>query len=804
MEQPWETNADWIWLPDYDDTRNPGKFALFRREFVLPDHEKSVTVHVSADSRYRLFLNGHSLSVGPCKGTPLHWNYETVDATPWLRKGVNVLATRVLRYSPKHFGNTNIMRTAHPGFILLASGQNFSVATDEQWRCLEDKSISLIGDSPLDEWLCVYQSADGPSRQFGWKMPGLDDSSWTQAKPMRNPFPEKQISIMPWCLFEREIPPLPEIPTRFKQVLKVNKLADSASTTEVTEAWNGLLQSRQPVTIPAHTEIEIDIAASEYSSGYLQFSFSGGAGAKVQHLSAESYELAERKPGVWEFNKGDRMDFKNGYLNGQWDSYVVAGRESEDYEPFWFRVFRLVRVNVKAQGQPLVITDFSYRENTYPLEIKSKFKSPTSPLFTSFWDISIRTLKNCMHETYEDCPFWEQSQFPFDTRTHMLLTYPISDDDRLIRKGLHDFHSSLRPDGLIAMHYPADSNVVLPAFSLFFPLMVNDHIFYKGDVALTKKYFPTVDAILGHYDRNITADGLVGQFSRRCWSFVDWVGAWTFGTPPAARVGPGTYFSLAYAVALQSAASIAEYIGRPAVAGEYLERKAAVLAAVNKHCFDGVWYYDGPISNMSSPPVEWRSQHCQVYAILAEAIKGAEAKALMHRTLEEKTLPRVSLAQAFYLFRALEKADAYHLAGTLWGPWKKMIAQNLDTWPEEEDSPRSECHAWSAGPLYELVAVVIGVKPGSRGYGTINISPRPELLREVDASVTTPSGAVRVHWAPDSQAAGDTTERARLIIEGTASTTINLTLRQPQGTETVIFEGRYEGNMDYQKQAPGE
>lgn len=271
----------------------------------------------------------------------------------------------------------------------------------------------------------------------------------------------------------------------------------------------------------------------------------------------------------------------------------------------------------------------------------------------------------------------------------MLLTYLISEDDRLIRKAMHDFHTSLRPDGLISMHYPAQSNVVLPAFSLFFPLMVYDHILYGGDQAVAKMYFPTVDTILNYYDRQITASGLVGQFSPGYWSYVDWVDGWSFGTPPAARFGPGTYFRLVYAVSLRVSAKIAEYIAQRSTASEYLERQRAVIAAVNTHCFDGTWYYDGLITDKSNPPPHWRSQHCQVYAIIAGALSDTEAERLMRRTLQDKTLPRMSLAQSFYLLSALEITNLYDLVEPLWEPCKNVISQNLDTWPEEEINPRT-------------------------------------------------------------------------------------------------------------------
>src|SRR3954465_13098101 len=93
-------DAHWIWVPGYDDTVDPGQFVLFRKTFSLQDIPQDETLlHVSADTRYRLYLNGKRLSFGPCKSYLARWYYETVNITPFLRAGGNVLSAKVLRFS---------------------------------------------------------------------------------------------------------------------------------------------------------------------------------------------------------------------------------------------------------------------------------------------------------------------------------------------------------------------------------------------------------------------------------------------------------------------------------------------------------------------------------------------------------------------------------------------------------------------------------------------------------------------------------------------------------------------------------
>lgn len=120
MASNWTQSAQWIWLPGYHEKENhPGRYFLFRKSFQWSAtlNIDSLPVHVSADSRYRLFINGQRLSFGPCKSYMERWHYETVDLLPYLVEGENVLSARVLRYSCITAGSSSIFSTELPGFL---------------------------------------------------------------------------------------------------------------------------------------------------------------------------------------------------------------------------------------------------------------------------------------------------------------------------------------------------------------------------------------------------------------------------------------------------------------------------------------------------------------------------------------------------------------------------------------------------------------------------------------------------------------------------------------------------------------
>ena len=163
---------------------------------------------------------------------------------------------------------------------------------------------------------------------------------------------------------------------------------------------------------------------------------------------------------------------------------------------------------MKTYEEPLVLRNFTYTETGYPLNVQTKADA-SDERFKKIWEISERTLRCCMHETYEDCPFYEQLQYAMDTRAQILYTYAISADDRLARKCMEDFRRSQRYDGLLNCAAPRYDASVIPGFSIYYILMLYDHMMYFGDKELLENHMPTVEGILQFFHRNRNSKGYV-------------------------------------------------------------------------------------------------------------------------------------------------------------------------------------------------------------------------------------------------------------------------------------------------------
>lgn len=750
--------SNWIWTPEWihEDKKSP-RIVYFRRVIEVAEIPESVYLNISADTRYKLYVNGFLVEIGPSKGDREVWFYDRVDLAPYLKAGKNILGVQVLRYPmEREQGNHSMFRTEIPGLYMSPDdGANepfLSVlAAGPAWKCHIDRTTLFPAEEEGFAPLLIHEETFGNEEIFGWLREDFDDSEWAYAFPYPNAKMSRAVS--PANLNPRTIPFMYRKKRHFSSLIE-------GSSEGIEGRWEMLLAGRESIVIPAQSEVRIVLNAGEEMTGYLRLTFGEGRGALVSLLESEAYVQKEKSPTAGTPIKKNRMDTVTGHLEGYRDIYHVGGLGSSEkpeiFEPFWFRTFRFIELTVRTEEEPLEIFSLDYEETGYPLKVMTHVET-SDPSLKSIWELSERTLRRCMHETYEDCPFYEQLQYTMDTRSQILYTYAVSADDRLARKAIDDFARAQRSNGLLNCSYPNMNPNVIPGFSIFYILMVYDHMMYFGDKALVRRYMPAVDRILAYFDRHLTPDGLVEKvggvnLTARYWSFIDWAVEWnpTTGMPPAGLKGPITMESLLYVYGLQHAAHLAEYIGRMDTASEYRERAMQVQKAIRRLCrqADGL-LTDGPCALLmenGNVPALHSSQQVQVFGVLTGTLDVESGRRNLIKVVEEKGHPQCTVAMRFYLFRALEKTSLYEQTNSLWDAWRNMIYDGCTTCIESEDYARSECHAWGALALYELPSAILGVRPAAPGYEKIQVSPHTEFLDWAEGTVKTPAGDVRVSW----------------------------------------------------------
>lgn len=745
-------NSNWIWIDDWKEESKP-VMVLFRKEVFIDNNIISAQVKISADSRYKLYINNRFVQFGPSKGDQQVWYFDQIDLLPYLKKGKNVIAVQVLRYPMKpSIGNQSIVGTFWPGLFFTADiedekGHVYDISADETWKCNIDDSINIGAESKGFSPLCIYEQVKHTGNSWKWTEEEYDTSDWNHAKLYLKS--DMRDAISPANLKVRTIPFL------FRKNRKIERVIKIESSLYNENIWEDMLLRNKPIVIPANTEEIVELDAGEEMIGYLRLLFKGGKGAQIFIQQAESYVLNEKSQ-IGQSLKCDRTDVLHGHLEGNTDSCLVAGNGTdsnpEKYEPFWYRTFRFIRMRIVTDQEPLTILSFDYEETGYPLNIQSHVTT-TDVSLEKIWDISARTLQRCMLETYVDCPFYEQLQYIMDTRAQILYTYASAADDRLARKAMDDFKRAQRYDGLMYSAYPNTRPNIIPGFSIFYIMMIHDHMMYFGDKELVKFYMPNVMNILNFYERSIDERGLVGKVGGlfrkdKCWSFIDWVPKWSVGVPTAAEKGPITMESLLYIKGLQCAEELAQFLGWAEQAAEYHSTGENVKTAVQRYCTGS----NGMIQD--GPGVEEYSQHCQVFAILTETIDQKSGKKNLEETiLYKEQYAQCTISMALYLFEALRRTGLYAYTDDYWNIWRTMIHHQLTTCAESnpDEFARSDCHAWGALALYELPAVTLGVRPVKPGFAEVCIQPEPGYMTEAEGEVITPKGFVKVHWKKNEE-----------------------------------------------------
>ena len=722
---PFNYTVCWIWsqegiLGPRPDGEGPFRTRLFRRTFDAPAGAR-LTVHVSADTQYRLWCNGQEASYGPAKGDVDHQFYETVDLSGLLKPGKNVLAAQVVYYGDVWGGGKTggpySRMPACPGLVLWgvltdAAGKEIEpLHSDEKWRVWIDRSC-IHHDSTLEAlWLGATEVLHCDRFPWGFQEAAFDDSSWSPALPTAAAVTPAHCfyAVSPHRLVPRMIAPL-EVsqPQPFEEVF-------AGGTDAQRAAFRSMLQGSGDVTLPAGAAATFLLRVPALTTGFPMLRFSGGAGSTIRLRYAES---------LWQSDgtKANRND-PAGEVRGYCDALHPDGPE-HTYQPFCWRTFRVLAVEVEVADRPLKLHSLQYKFTAYPFEDLAKFESSDAS-HAGIWDICWRTARLCAHETYEDCPYYEQLQYGGDTQVQAMISYCVPGDASLAKQWLYQYDWSRTSDGLTRSRYPSRVPQVIPFWSLHWVMGIRDYWQHTGDRQAVRDLLPGVQAVLDYFDRRVTDQGIVGKMTG--WQCADWCPQWTRdidgnGVPPGTLAGQSAFVSLITAVTLDQAAELAESAGRDGA--ELRDRSARLKSAVHKLFYDpkrGL-YRDTPDGDIASA-------YTNVWAILADM--PCDLPALAEKIISDRTLCQLTMFSGYFAYRALVKAGRYDLAPQLLKPWPAMLEWGLTTCPEipSLSHTRSDCHAWSAGPLVEFCREILGVQPAEPGYAAIRIAPQPAGLR---------------------------------------------------------------------------
>ena len=646
------------------------------------EKDEEYTVNIYTSGRYTLFVNNEYICEGPCKNHQFVRYFDTVKTNAF-KKGKNEIRIRIMHINDG-FNYTTVFQRPLPEAVFEAKSPTNTIVTDESWLARRDNTVTLNFDS----------------RRYVPPFERIDfNQDYTEYPVCTNSMFYKD--------FHTDVETFYGHPTG--EILEPRPIPmifpDEDISFKVVKSGDNF--------------IELD--AGIYTTAKVSFDFNAPVDAKITY--AECYTFPH--------GKGVRDDI-SGEITGFCDT--VKTTRAMTYSPFWFRAFRFIRI--EAENINSIFSGARANFWHYPVDICGDFKC-SDDYYNKMWDISINTMLCCTHDTFYDCPYYEQQQYVMDSAIEASVLMRMSHDKRLIRKTIDEFAASQESSGLILANYPSTNRQVIPGFSLFWIFMLYDYLHYAKDISYIKSHISTMDKVLSYFDSTLSPEGLI--LKSKYWDFVDWVPEWgDLGDPNIKDGEPVTIYNMYYAYALLCAEDICKKTGRGSLGDEYRERYQNVKKAIKTHCYDNKkgLYTDGRAGSEYSV-------HTIMWSIISELETGDDARTIASH-LNDPDISKSTFSMNYYLFRALEKCGMTNEIFNNLGGWRKMIDLHCSTWCENPDNPRSECHGWSSAPLYELSNNILGVKVGFDDE--IVIAPTVANLSYAKGTVPTRFGNVKIHW----------------------------------------------------------
>ena len=735
-----EWTAKWVTHPSAP-LREP-LVLHFRRTLTLASVPSSYPVRVSADNRFILYVNGHRVGDGPARGDLTHWRYERFDLAPFLQPGSNLIAATVWNFGV--FAPIAQMSDRTAFLLESDAAGDASISTPDGWLVEIEPGQRPVPRVPNGFW--EYMAA-GPGEEidaarydWNWNDPDIQASSWV---PVASAIRESIYAGVnkahsadttgdnPWGLVPDELPLMECTPTPVGKFVRADATFIDPGTVDFPSE-----QMTIPAGVPArHVHILHD--RKTLTTAYPRLTVSGGKGSRITITYAEALYDKDQ-------HKGDRDEVGSRTAIGINDTFLPDGGPHRTFEPLWWRTWRYLDLDIETGAEPLTLESLTAQFTAYPFEERASFKSP-DPDLAKIWEISWRTARLDAHETYMDTPYYEQLQYVGDTRIQALISYAVAGDDRLARQALAAFDHSRTPEGITRSRYPSSLPQSIPTFSLLYVGMLHDYWMYRPDeTGLTRSLLPGTRTVLDWFTRFENPDGLLHAMP--WWSFIDWVSEHQ-EIPTYDANGESCVTTLHYLGALGEAADLETTLGDPLRAAGYQARADHLRSGLVDKCWSAS-------RNLlaDNPDKKNFSQQANILAILYDVIPKDRQQEVLRQMLaiEPGTTPGGTLSASyyfrFYLARALDHAGLADEYLNSIQPWRKMLPLHFSTWPEVPGNTRSDSHAWSAHPIYDLLTLVAGIEPASPSFATVRIAPHLGSLPSLTATYPHPQGTIQVEY----------------------------------------------------------
>ena len=676
-------NAKWIWL---SSPESPDEYADFSAPLVVSSG-KTYRLHISADSDYNVTIGDKLVAFGQYGDYIDFKVYDDIDITPFVTEGKNDIIITAW-----HYGMSSMNHSVKPAGII------FEITEDGVPVVISDEK-TLSRPNPL----YVPHRCVKITGQLGLSFRADADAANSCEFAA-----SRAVPALPREMFPRPIEKLtlePRSRASFCQYGSFISRGIGADTTG-RRMFSYALVPRlcRERSFPLELEKDEDTSGVYFiidlgreSCGFLDFS-----------LTVDSPCEIEIGYGEHLFDGRCRTNKRNFAFE-----YKAKAGKNEFINAFRRLGCRYIEFFVHSDK--VAVEYAGIRETNYPLTEKTLVGGDL--LRDTILSVCVSTLRLCMHEHYEDCPWREQGLYTMDSRNQMLCGYYAFGETRFPRASLELISHGMRKDGLLSICFPSDDPISIPSFSLVHFIQMREYMEYSGDVDFVReKYDSYLLTLINTFLSKPREKGLIENFygEGNFWNFYEWMPGLDgkFNEDERHIEAPLNAF---LSIALQNLAVIADKLGKIDDATRFRARADELNTAIAEYFFD----------QKAKLFLSFRDHRTDEYSVLTNSLcllcgamdkTGADKTALLKILAEngpaDTGVAVVPTTLSMYAFRfdALLREDKEKYASVVISEIEKdyfdMLRSGATSFWEtllgerDFDNVGSLCHGWTALPIY--------------------------------------------------------------------------------------------------------
>ncbi len=699
--------ASWIWLDD-NMKNEANQYVRFKTSFDIKKGAGAVVLRLSVGGNYDAFVNGTRVGFSQYTDYPHRKTYTDLALDSVIKDGQNDLEVLV-HYSGNSFSSH---LDGKPGLIaFVMQGDKILTRSGATWQTRRDVRFF---NGPREKLTGSFNWS------FGYDA-GAKLSDWCAAQVL----PARE------CTMENR----PIMPSVITKTVPAKLIKKGTLLKDTKKYRTNDLRYKAVVRDPKAGEVDGVYAIYDLgreSAGHPEITFNVPAGAKVDIVHGE-YLL-----------KGVLCNPRCNFV----DTYIAKGGK-ETFSHFIRRFgCRYFEIHVRGVDANTPVPELTFSHVALPNMETPQFKA-SDPFWMQAHDVSAETLRLCLHEKIENCPWREQSICMYDCRNQMLFGYCYWGNYFVGKAMLDLFADGLRDDGFMPVTAPGDKNRnwSIPYYTFQWFIALYEYTYYSGDLTVFSDYREMIrgmlEKILSH-----KKNGLYVPPAKGLWNYCE-APLLEYRTDP-----PNAFHNLYLMESLYRLADLFKLTGDQ----EDGARLTAVADDIAKKA-PGYYYDDEKDAYADAVLKNGKKDtfhgHINMLFLANGLVPKDRFSNLLNQILTNK-LPIPALNSLMYLVKgAFEHgADEDRLAvhKFLKTHYSKMLDAGATTWWEVVlggaygGGAGSLCHGWGAIPAWYESAIILGVTPLEPGFKRFRVKPYAGDLTHAKGTVPTPRGRIQVEW----------------------------------------------------------